>query len=883
MRVIETIKMLFIISRFIILSFLLIITSCFNNNENMYLDIDSENLNSDTSKTHSVKFIYQPLIGGKREVFLAGDFNGWSENHDKMEEINGIYEKVLQLEKGKYSYKFIVDGKWTIDINADEFIADGFGGQNSVVNVGNSKLFEHLRIVEFNHRPEGLIKDVYLVGSMNDWNQSVHKMIQGNDGVYRTSLILKDGEYQYKFVEDGIHWIADKNAIFFESDGFEGQNSIIIVDDNFEKVQIAKNDGLFLDYDISKTQSMENINPISLTQIEFKTKAHKNDVDSVFLIKHDKRILMDKIGSDSSFDYFQKMVSIKNDKKEFRYCFLYIDGNQEYFLLDGQISKNNNKEKYFTYFKDKIPIIKNPEWVKNGIIYQIFPDRFYDGNFQNNPDFSEWYYEGVNVAPEKGELLDKFTQYFHYVDDWYDYSGLTKSPYHKPDSTGFQPDYNSFYGGDIEGILQKLDYLEDLGVTIIYFNPLFEAKSNHKYDAVDYMKLDPHFGSEKDFKEFVEEAHNRGIRIIIDCAFNHTGETFWAFQDGLKKGPGSKFYNWYEWKKWPLPKDIITSRFKPLDYYECWWGFGEMPNLNFDLNAINPLENSIKNIDLAQPNWEVVNYILDVAEYWVSDMDIDGFRLDVPNEVPFWFWKIFREKVKSIKPDAYLVGEIWSNAVEWVNNDYFDAVMNYAYFKDPVMRFFNMRKCDAQVFNKDIIQGLLSYPTQSNQVMMNLIGSHDTFRYLESANGDINRLKLAVLFQMTFVGVPHIWYGDEIGMMGGHDPDCRRPFNWKYIYDENKINLREYYKKLIEIRKNNSCLRLGSFKNIIADEMVYGFKRSDDYNSISVVINNNNSQKTVKIPLDKNSVFDLLTNKKYQVKNGILEIAMSPMSGLILK
>ena len=871
------------ISRFIILSLLVIINSCYKNNEGIYFDDDLGKLNIETTKKYSIKFTYQPLIGGKHEVFISGDFNGWSENHDKMEETNGIYEKVLQLEKGKYSYKYIVDGKWTTDVNADEFIADGFGGQNSIINVGNSNFLENLRLVEFNHKPDGAVQDVYLVGSMNDWNQSFHRMTKDNNGLYRISLILKDGEYQYKFVENGIHWIADKNAMLFENDGFKGQNSIIVVDNNFEKVQITKSDGLFLDYGISKVQSIENINPISSSRVEFKTKAHKNDVDSVFLIKDDKRILMDRIGSDSSYDYFQKLVSIKNDEKDFKYCFLYIDGSEEYFLLDEQISKNNDKEKYFTYSKNKIPIIENPEWVKNGIIYQIFPDRFYDGNFKNNPDFTEWYYNGVNEPPEEGKLLDKYAQYFHYVDDWYDYSGLIKSPYHKPDSTGFQPDYNSFYGGDIEGILQKLDYLEDLGVTIIYFNPLFEAKSNHKYDAVDYMKLDPHFGSEKDFKEFVEEAHNRGIRIIIDCAFNHTGETFWAFQDGLEKGPESKFYNWYEWKKWPLPKNIITSRFKPLDYYECWWGFGEMPNLNFDLNTINPLENSIKNIDLAQPNWEVVNYILDVADYWVSDMDIDGFRLDVPNEVPFWFWKIFREKVKSIKSDAYLVGEIWSNAVEWVNDDYFDAVMNYAYFKDPVMRFFNMKKCDAQEFNKDIMQGLLSYPTQSNQVMMNLIGSHDTFRYLESANGDINRLKLAVLFQMTFVGVPHIWYGDEIGMMGGHDPDCRRPFDWKYIYDENKINLREYYKKLIEIRKNNSCLRSGSFNKIIANEMVYGYLRSDDHNSIIVVINNDDISEVVKISLKKEYVFDLLTNKKYQVKNGILEIKMNPMSGLILK
>ena len=295
----------------------------------------------------------------------------------------------------------------------------------------------------------------------------------------------------------------------------------------------------------------------------------------------------------------------------------------------------------------------------------------------------------------------------------------------------------------------------------------------------------------------------------------------------MKKGPESEYYNWYEWKKWPMPDPAKTPNFKPSDYYECWWGYGEMPNLNYDLNEINPSENSIKNIDLAVPNWEVVNYVLDVAEYWISDMDLDGFRLDVPNEVPFWFWKLFREKVKSIKPDAYLVGELWSNAVDWVNDDYFDAVMNYAYFKDPVMRFFNQQSCNAKTFDIDLKPGLLSYPTQSTQVMMNLIDSHDTFRYLESANGDISRLKMAVLFQMTYVGTPHIWYGDEVGMMGAHDPDCRRPFNWKYTEDSEKVSLRDYYKKLIHIRKENSCLRTGSFDTLIAEGMVYGYFRSD--------------------------------------------------------
>ena len=397
------------------------------------------------------------------------------------------------------------------------------------------------------------------------------------------------------------------------------------------------------------------------------------------------------------------------------------------------------------------------------------------------------------------------------------------------------------------------------------------------------MKIDPHFGTNDNFRKFVNEAHDRGIRIIIDCAFNHTGETYFAFQEGMKKGPKSDYYDWYEWLKWPMPNPNKTLSYKPSDYYRCWWGYGEMPDLNYDLNEINPSENSIKDIDLASPNWPVVNHILDVAEYWVSDMNIDGFRLDVPNEVPFWFWKLFRERVKTIKPDAYLVGELWSNATDWVNDDYFDAVMNYAYFKDPVMRFFNQRSCTAKDFDRDLKPGRFSYPVQSTQVMMNLIDSHDTFRYLESCNGDISRLKIAVLFQMTYIGTPHIWYGDEIGMMGAHDPDCRRPFNWKYVDESNKVSLKEFYKELIHIRRENTCLRTGTFKTLIADGMIYGYIRSDEESSIVVIINNDTKRNKIDIPLDKKNMLDLLTNTEYVIKEGILEIELDAMSGAILK
>jgi len=833
-----------------------------------------------TTGEFPVKFTYQPLTGGKHEIFLAGEFNNWSPTANPMKESNGIYEVTLHLKQGKYAYKFVVDENWVTDENAEEFIGDGFGGQNSIIYVGTKEDINALHKVEFRYRPNTTVTDVYLAGSFNDWNQKANKMEDQGTGLYSTTLLLNSGEYQYKFVVNGTDWITDESAEKFADDGFGGKNSVILVDDRFPKVTIAKKDGLMLTYGIPTEQSLETVNPLSETEIEFKTKAHSKDVESVYLWKDGKKIAMKKIAEEGTFDYFHKILKLKSKDEEFDYCFVYKDGNKEYFLLNGEITDKFDKSKLFHYSKNAVKPFFTPDWAKNGIIYQIFCDRFYNGNPANDPDFTEWYYKGVNEPPPHGEKLPPNKQYFHLVKDWYDISGLKKNPY-RADG---KPDWWSFYGGDIPGVHQKLDYLKDLGITIIYFNPLFEAKSNHKYDAADYKKLDPHFGTEDEFKSFIKDAHKSGIKVIIDCAFNHTGDTFFAFQDCIKNGPKSKYWHWYEWKKWPLP-DPIPENFKPSDYYECWWNVGEMPDLDYDRSRPNPAENGIKDIKDAEPNWVVVNYILSVADYWIGKMDVDGFRLDVPNEVPFWFWKLFRHKVKSLKPDAYLVGEIWGNAIEWVNNNYFDAVMNYAYFKDPVMRFFCMRKCSAETFDRDLKPGLLNYPVQASQVMMNLIDSHDTFRYLESAGGDINKLKLAVLFEMTYVGIPHIWYGDEIGMMGAYDPDCRRPFNWKYKNNPEAVDLRNYYKKLISIRKQYPCLRTGTFKTLLTEGKIYSYLRNDENNSIIVVINNETTPQniTISIGLSDRNVTDLLSGKNFSIKDGKLEIELGGMSGAILK
>ncbi|MFO7660674.1 MAG: alpha-amylase family glycosyl hydrolase [Candidatus Cloacimonadaceae bacterium] len=482
-------------------------------------------------------------------------------------------------------------------------------------------------------------------------------------------------------------------------------------------------------------------------------------------------------------------------------------------------------------FKE-IPDFQTPDWVAEGVIYQIFPDRFCNGNKANDPDFSEWYYENCKTPPEKGKKLRAHQEYFHLVQDWYDISGLKQNPY----LAKGKPDWWSFYGGDIAGVQQKLDYLLDLGITIIYFNPLWQAKSNHKYDAADFRKIDPHFATETEFKEFVALCHNKGIRVILDIALNHTGETFWAFQDCVRQGDKSEFWNWYDWKQWPLPSPL-PENFKPKEYFQCWWGVKDMPDLNYDLAREHPHENTIRDINQAQPNWNMINHLLEAVSWWLTEMDIDGFRLDVPDEVPFWFWQLFRAKVKSLKPDAWLVGEIWNHADEWVSPLYFDSVMNYAHFKDPVLDYLVRGGINKETFLHRLYLGLKVYPLQALHVMMNLLGSHDTWRINEISKENPAGLKLAILFQMTYIGTPHIYYGDEIALPGGRDPDNRRPFDWHWYNNIKAVDLHDFYQELIAVRKSHPALQKGLIRFIEHSDLLV-FERYTADSKLLVIINN---------------------------------------------
>jgi len=822
---------------------------------------------------YNITFSYQPLTAGLHNVFLAGAFNDFSANNDKFFEENGIYYYTLQLPKGKYNYKFIVDGNWITDIDSEEIHADGYGGHNSVLYVGSKEELHSLRLVEFSFRSDQEIETIFLAGSFNNWSVDQDPMRRSADGIYRLIVPLNSGKHQYKFVVDG-EWISDDEALEFEINHLNKRNSAVTVDERFPLLEKARGAGI-LTYRIRRNTLTDHCNLISKNQIRFRTTAYKNNCTNIFLMLDEKKIPLDMITSNHNYDYYQKDLDWQGE--DFSFCFLYINVNEELYLNREGFRETGEPLSNFHFNAKEFEPFFTPDWVKEGIIYQIFTDRFCNGDPQKNQDFSEWYYEDLTDPLINGKKLQPDQACYNFVKDWNDHTGLQQSPYH---ARGIADNF-SFYGGDITGIKQKLSYLSDLGVTIIYLNPIFEARSNHKYDCSDYKKIDPHFGTAEEFKELVSDCHKAGIRIILDVAFNHTGDTFWAFQDAVKKGPESAYYSWYEWKKWPLPPQ--KENFIPSEYYNCWWGLGHMPDLDYDLSRLSPEENPVRDITKADPNKDVVNYILEVAEYWLSDMDIDGFRLDVPNEVPFWFWKLFRNKVKSLKPDAYLVGEIWHNAEEWVGNDYFDAVMNYACFKDPVLLFFNLRKCSAVDFDKALKPGLMNYPLQAVQVMMNLLDSHDTFRFLEIAHGDIAKLKLAVIFQMTYPGTPHIWYGDEIGMKGAHDPDCRRPFNWNYSQNEESVNLRKFYKNIISIRKEHPVLIYGDFTTLIAEGMIYAFRRELKDQQIITIFNNDDHKRRIVIKVSKDAEFiELLTGKKYLTEAGQISIELNKYNGAIL-
>ncbi|GIO31196.1 MULTISPECIES: alpha-glycosidase [Paenibacillus] len=420
---------------------------------------------------------------------------------------------------------------------------------------------------------------------------------------------------------------------------------------------------------------------------------------------------------------------------------------------------------------------------------------------------------------------------------------------------GGQPKTDNFFGGDLKGVLDHLDDLADLGINAIYFTPLFKSPSNHKYDIVDYKQVDPHFGDNALLKQVVEACHAKGIRVMLDAVFNHCSEQFPQFQDVLKNGEKSKYKDWFHINKFParVENGIAT--------YDTFGFFGNMPKFN----TANP---------------EVKAYLLGVAEYWIKEIKLDGWRLDVANEVDHHFWRDFRTVVKKANPEAYIVGEVWSDSLAWLVGDQFDSVMNYP-FADKVLEFFN-GGMDGATFSDRMSSLLMRYPQQTNEVVFNMLCTHDTPRLLTRVGGDKRKMKLSVVFLFTYMGTPCIFYGDEVGITGAIDPDCRKCMIWDR--EKQDRDLYDFYKMMINLRKTHKALREGRFRFLKAEPgnpcIIY--ERVDNQDHFTVWMNNTGQKQTLSHPMETTDWKDALSGEKVSPVNGVMNVTLEPFGYRIL-
>ena len=559
---------------------------------------------------------------------------------------------------------------------------------------------------------------------------------------------------------------------------------------------------------------------------------------------------------------------------------------------------------------------KNPEWAESAIWYQVFPDRFYNGDTTNDPTKKSlqgtWPYD----KQERWQVMP-------WTDAWY-----KLQPWEKHNGQGFY--YNAQlrrYGGDIQGIIDKLSYLQDLGVNALYLNPVFESPSHHKYGCSMYRHIDNNFGpapardslvwqtedptnpatwrwtaADSLFLKLIEEVHNRDMKIIIDGVFNHVGIPFWAFQDVKEKGRDSEYSDWFIIESFDDPQ-TTEDEFE----YKGWYGIPDLPELEEDENG--PVQAFRKHIHNIVKRWGDPN-----ADGDPSD-GIDGWRLDVAHQVSKEFWHEFSSWVKDINPEAYLTGEVWwkdfpnnvmYDATPYLENGPFDAVMNYR-FTDAMAKAFINEKDQIKPSHLDSLLSFIRkrYPWDSQLVLQNLMGSHDVERFASmAANPDrwidhASNLqydkdfkvrkpnqkerelqKVIIAFQFTYPGAPYIYYGDEVGMWGADDPDCRKPMVWEeFDYEkeryhpfdlerpvnEVKVNhdLLDYYRKFTTIRKKYKALNKGDYQTILLDDdnMLYSFQRSYNNEKIIAIFNLSNSVKRI----DYNNIFKNKDRTKWKV------------------
>lgn len=664
--------------------------------------------------------------------------------------------------------------------------------------------------------------------------------------------------------------------------------------------------------------------PDCFEEVNLRFRTGRENVDEVILVFDEQRYTMQKVANDKMFDYYEYTVKLGDSRVE--YYFEVHSGHMVcYFNSVGVCSSVEN------YYNFSItPSFQTPDWAKGAIIYQIFVDRFYNGDRSNDVETDEYFYIGEGT---------------HKNSDWMKYPR--------------EMDVREFYGGDIAGVMQKLDYLQDLGVEAIYLNPIFVSPSNHKYDIQDYDYIDPHFGrivkndgenlqrdengnliihdpehpnkdatryicrvtdkenleaSNQLFIEFVEEVHRRGMKVILDGVFNHCGsfnkwldrECIYEDAPGYEKGAfvskDSPYRTFFKFREDTWPYNVN---------YDGWWGHDTLPKLNYEESP------------------KLYEYIMRIARKWVSPpYNVDGWRLDVAAdlgqtaEYNHHFWHEFRRNVKEANPNAIVLAEHYGDPTEWLKGDQWDTVMNYDAFMEPLTWFLTGVEKHSDEYRGDLIGNadaffgsmrhyMTRFNTQSLQVAMNELSNHDHSRFLTRTNHQVGRIssrgadaanegvnknlfRMAVLMQMTWPGAPTIYYGDEAGLCGWTDPDSRRAYPWGHEDEE----LIQYHKELIRIHKEHQVLRTGSILFLFGEYQCISYGRFDDNEHIVVAINISQDTRHMEIPVWRLGVTQptrmarvILTDaggfsietKVYQVQSGKLVLDCPPETAVLVK
>ena len=529
----------------------------------------------------------------------------------------------------------------------------------------------------------------------------------------------------------------------------------------------------------------------------------KDDMEEVILHCEDKYIPMErkdtrktismkKVATSQFHDYYEAQLQMHLICLRYFFEFKDMQGERVYYG-NYEFSKEciTNRDRMFDCPQNlrEEEMFEVPQWAANKAVYQIFPSRF------------------AASQPVDREL-------------WY------KAPITPMDDLH----------GDLRGIIEHMDHIQKLGIDVLYMTPVFKSNSCHKYDTIDYYQVDPSFGTLEDLKELVQKAHERGMKVVMDAVFNHTGREFFAFEDILEKGEKSKYLDWYFIEGFPL-----EGGSGEIPNFKCFAYHGGMPKLNLR----NP---------------EVEKFITDVACYWIKECDIDGWRLDVGDEISHFFWKRFREAVKAVKKNMLIIGEIWHYAGDFLEGDEWDTVMNYPFYLNMIDLLADTRINVSQfVQNLGYLKGRLNkkcYP-----LMWNLIDSHDTARFLHFCHYNNKKQHLAAAFQLLLPGMPMIYYGDEYAMPGANDPDCRRGMYWDEEYQDQEMF--EWYKQLLHVRKEHTCIVDGELiETIVKDEEeTIVFIRKNGEETIALIFNCSSNAKEFneyaqKYNLLRENVFD---------------------------